>query len=108
MFDFIHNALPFRPLSVYSVTKTMSKPTKDIEFFSVTDHSTSEPNFLNQIKRRKSIKLEANVNGFNAICLFHQIFGLPYYDMKPQFNIFRTIFGFVYSLSFITIFVGKS
>ena len=66
------------------------------------------PNFVRNMKRKQSIYVTANIDGFHEVCTFHQICGLPYYDMKPAFNIFRSILGFGFSLLFITVFVGKS
>jgi hypothetical protein len=71
-----------------------------------SDQQNSNNSSLTTIPK-ESEKNIVSVDGFNVICSFHQLVGLPYYSMSSSCNIFRSVLGISLSFSFIAIFIGE-
>lgn len=71
-----------------------------------SDQQNSNNSSLTTIPKNCETNI-VSVDGFSVICAFHQLVGLPYYSMSSSCNIFRSVLGITFSLSFIAIFIGK-
>lgn len=71
-------------------------------------HKSSDVNVIDlPVYQKRHNSNLVSVNGFGAICVFHQFIGLPYYGMtRSSCNIFRNFSGIIFSLIFIGIFIG--
>jgi hypothetical protein len=70
------------------------------------DQQTSNNSSLTTIPKKCETNI-VSIDGFSVICSFHQLVGLPYYSMSSSCNVFRSVLGISFSLSFIAIFIGE-
>ncbi|XP_054159925.1 uncharacterized protein LOC128958135 [Oppia nitens] len=84
----------------------MVHSTSNVELFSVRPYELGY-----NLKTRPNVSVtardETQMIGFNVICVFHQLIGLPYYGIKSTFNVFRSFIGIACSLLFIAIFIAS-